>query len=110
MATGGGVVLRAENWGAMQHGIVVRLEANTELLAKRVVAQGKGSRPLLTDDGQQAGDEVAATRARLDDILASREHLYGNADISVSVEGQASDPYGAPTAVVVYRCVWPGNG
>lgn len=104
MATGGGVVLRPENWGAMQHGVVVRLTAPTDLLAKRVVAQGKGTRPLLADaEGQGPEAEVDATRARLDGILADREHLYGNADITVSVEGQASDPQGAPAAVVVYR-------
>lgn len=106
MATGGGVVLRPENWGAMQHGVVVRLTASTELLAKRVVTQGKGTRPLLAGDVQHtdAMDEVEATRSRLDGILADREHLYANADVTVSVEGQAADPQGAPTAVVVYRC------
>lgn len=104
VATGGGVVLRPENWGAMQHGVVVRLTAPTELLAKRVMAQGKGTRPLLAgEDGNGPDAEIEATRARLDGILADREHLYANADVTVSVEGQAADPQGAPTAVVVYR-------
>jgi hypothetical protein len=85
--------------------VVVRLTASTDLLAKRVVAQGKGTRPLLADGADGAVDEVEATRSRLDGILSDREHLYANADVTVSVEGQAADPQGAPTAVVVYRYV-----
>ena len=50
VSTGGGIVLRNENWSMMSHAVVVWLHGDTSLLARRVVADGKASRPLLADE------------------------------------------------------------
>ena len=49
VATGGGAVVRRKNWGFMQHGVVIWLDASPELLASHVVGQAGGtkSRPLI---------------------------------------------------------------
>eukprot|EP01018_Ginkgo_biloba_P015389 Gb_29792 [translate_table: standard] len=47
VATGGGAVVRPENWKYMGHGITVWLDVPLEALAMRVVAVGTESRPLL---------------------------------------------------------------
>lgn len=102
VATGGGAVLRRENWGAMQQAVVVWLQGPPHLLATRVVAQGRGSRPLLAGGEEQ--DKHSATTEKLDGILSKRRELYRSADIHVSIEGLAKDKdLGAPSAVVVYR-------
>ena len=47
VSTGGGVVLKRENWGLMQHGIVVWLSGDPTLLAARAMRDDLSSRPLL---------------------------------------------------------------
>ncbi len=51
IATGGGAVLRPENWGYMQLGIVCWLNGDVELLARRVARDGIEKRPLLYAGG-----------------------------------------------------------
>ena len=50
VSTGGGIVLRNENWSMMSHAVVIWLHGETGLLARRVVADGRESRPLLADE------------------------------------------------------------
>ena len=47
ISTGGGVVERRKNWGYMQHGIVVWLNGQPELLARRACQDDQNDRPLL---------------------------------------------------------------
>lgn len=52
VSTGGGIVERNDNWSMMSHAIIIWLHGDTPLLARRVVADGRASRPLLKDDPQ----------------------------------------------------------
>lgn len=47
VATGGGAVVRPENWGYLHHGIVVWLTGTPELLARRALRDGVAQRPML---------------------------------------------------------------
>lgn len=75
VATGGGIVLRRENWGYLRHGVVVWLEVAVEQLYARV--KDDNSRPLLQDPDPMA---------KLQSILESRLSLYAQADVRVGVE------------------------
>lgn len=75
VATGGGVVLRKENWGKLQTGIVVYLEAPVDVLVERL--KKDTTRPLLAD-----ADDLAE---RVSSILNARRYLYEQADVTVSI-------------------------
>ena len=51
VSTGGGAVVRQQNWGYMQHGVVVWLRGEPELLARRALRDGIASRPMLAQGG-----------------------------------------------------------
>lgn len=77
VATGGGVVNRSENWGHMQQGVVVWLEAPAALLLERLQADPT-PRPLMA---------ASDPRARLEALLAERSPLYSQADLTISQDG-----------------------
>ncbi|OAE22865.1 hypothetical protein AXG93_4139s1080 [Marchantia polymorpha subsp. ruderalis] len=84
VATGGGAVVRPENWSYLRHGITVWLDVPVDSLAERVVAVGCHSRPLL---GVQAHDSAyKQALERLTHILQERADFYASADAVVSVE------------------------
>jgi len=78
VATGGGVVLRPENWGQMRQGVVVWLDAPEELLLQRLAADPT-PRPLM------AAEDPAA---RLRELLAQRRPLYAQADLQIVQDGR----------------------
>ena len=82
VATGGGAVLRRENWGLMHHAVVVWLDGPAPLLAARAAADGVASRPLLADAGDDATARVAS-------ILAERRDMYAQADVRVPLTATA---------------------
>jgi shikimate kinase len=88
VATGGGVVTRPENWGHMHQGVVVWLDAPTELLLQRLGVDPT-PRPLM-----QAADPAA----RLETLLAERRPLYAQADLTIL---QAGEPPEAVAAQVL---------
>ena len=51
VSTGGGAVVRQQNWGYMHHGVVVWLSGEPELLARRALRDGISSRPMLAQGG-----------------------------------------------------------
>ncbi|CAN8073276.1 unnamed protein product [Agarophyton chilense] len=79
VATGGGAVLRKENWGKLQTGIVIYLETPVDVLKDRLLSDNQ--RPLLKNT------EGVTLRDRIRDILEERRHLYSQADVTVHVEG-----------------------
>lgn len=76
VATGGGAVLRKPNWGKMQTGIVVYLEAPVDVLVERL--RHDTSRPLLAD--------AEDLRERISSILDQRRNLYEQADVAVHIK------------------------
>lgn len=79
LATGGGIVLREENWMEMRRlGTTVFIDVAPEVLKFRLTVT-KRKRPLL---------EVPDWEQKFDDILASRRPLYERADIVVRVSDE----------------------
>lgn len=104
VATGGGAVIKPENWGYMHLGIVCWLNGDVDLLARRVAKDGIEKRPLLYSDGVTEENVMEKTREKLSGLMADRRKFYENADVIVSLEGYEEDvERGAPTAVVMYR-------
>ena len=75
IATGGGIVLKKENWGYLRQGLVVWLDAPIELLVKRLSEDT--TRPLLqqTDITQ-----------KLSSLLEARQSLYAEADLHIKIK------------------------
>ncbi|CAL8469084.1 g8625 [Coccomyxa elongata] len=108
VSTGGGAVMREENWGYMSQGVVIWLTGPAELLSRRALQDGTKSRPLLSasSSGSTEGrDEYAATLAKVTRILSEREHLYARADLHIPLGVSPQDPgeRGATPADVAYR-------
>ncbi len=74
VATGGGIVLRRENWSYLHHGLVVWLDVAVEILYNRL-AEDK-TRPLL-----QQGDPQTKLRS----LLEQRQPLYAQADLQITI-------------------------
>lgn len=72
IATGGGIVLRGENWSYLHHGLVVWLDVPVEQLYMRLAADT--TRPLL-----QAADPLGKLRS----LLEQRRSLYAQADLHI---------------------------
>jgi shikimate kinase len=89
VATGGGVVTRPVNWGHLHQGVVIWLDAPTELLLERLQADPT-PRPLL------ATEDPAA---RLEVLLQARRPLYAQADLRVEQHG-GDDPLAVAQRVV----------
>ncbi|MEB3826945.1 shikimate kinase [Phormidium sp. CCY1219] len=74
VATGGGIILKPQNWSYLQHGIVVWLDVPVEELYKRL--QGDSTRPLLKNP-----DPLGKLRS----LLEQRQALYAQADVRISI-------------------------
>ncbi|MBE9174432.1 shikimate kinase [Synechocystis salina LEGE 06155] len=80
IATGGGVVLRRQNWSYLHHGLVIWLDGPLELLLTRL--QGDEGRPLL---------QVENLEERLGDLITQRQPLYAQADLRFPLQAD-QDP------------------
>lgn len=74
IATGGGIVLKRENWSYLHHGLIVWLDAPIEVLLARLAADN--TRPLLQNP------DPAGT---LQQLLNQRQELYAQADLRISI-------------------------
>jgi shikimate kinase len=79
IATGGGIVLKPENWGYLRHGVVVWLDIPLAQLYQRL--QNDDSRPLLKHSDLEA---------RLNTLTTQRQHLYAQADVKITVQADES--------------------
>ena len=59
VSTGGGAVVKRQNWGYMQHGVVVWLTGSPELLSRRALRDGTASRPLLSQNNGETLQAVS---------------------------------------------------
>ncbi|HEY9800805.1 MAG TPA: shikimate kinase [Leptolyngbyaceae cyanobacterium] len=74
VATGGGIVLRRENWSYLHHGLIVWLDVPVDLLYARLAEDT--TRPLLQD---------ADPQGKLRSLLEQRTPLYSQADLRIPV-------------------------
>jgi shikimate kinase len=81
VATGGGVVTRPENWGQLQQGVVIWLDASDALLLERLSADPT-PRPLMQSDDPAE---------RLAELLRQRRPLYAQADLHIVQDGRSAD-------------------
>ncbi|MCC5634774.1 shikimate kinase [Nostoc sp. CHAB 5844] len=75
VATGGGIVMRRENWSYLRHGLIVWLDVPVELLYIRLAEDT--TRPLLQEPDPQA---------KLRSLLEQRQPLYAQADLHIMVQ------------------------
>nr|WP_175586777.1 shikimate kinase [Nostoc sp. UIC 10630] len=75
IATGGGIVLRRENWGYLHHGLIVWLDVPVELIYRRLAEDT--TRPLLQDTD---------LKGKLRSLLEQRTPLYSQADLHITVQ------------------------
>uniref|UniRef100_A0A6N2LIL1 shikimate kinase n=1 Tax=Salix viminalis TaxID=40686 RepID=A0A6N2LIL1_SALVM len=87
VSTGGGAVIRDENWMYMSKGISVWLDVPLEELAQRIAAVGTKSRPLLDNE---SGDAYTNAFRRLSTLFKKRHKAYENAKARVSLENIAA--------------------
>ncbi|XP_047323330.1 shikimate kinase, chloroplastic-like [Impatiens glandulifera] len=87
ISTGGGIVTRPINWKYMHKGISLWLDVPLEALARRIVAAGTKTRPLLH---QESGDIYLKTLTRLTNLMTERSESYENADVRISFENIAA--------------------
>ena len=80
VSTGGGIILRKENWGILRQGIVVWLDINQEVALERLKMQNN-VRPLL---------QGVDLKKKYIDIFNSRKELYSQADIRIQVEHEST--------------------
>jgi shikimate kinase len=81
VATGGGIILRQENWSYLHHGLIVWLDVPVELLLMRLAEDT--TRPLL-----QGSDRDLKVRS----LLEQRQALYAQADLQITVrEGETPE-------------------
>jgi shikimate kinase len=74
IATGGGIILKPENWGHLRTGVIVWLDVPVEVLHQRLIEDT--TRPLL-----QEGDLLE----RLQILDGSRRSLYAQADLQITI-------------------------
>ncbi|EFA69535.1 shikimate kinase [Cylindrospermopsis raciborskii S07] len=77
IATGGGIVLRRENWSYLHHGLIIWLDVPVEILLERL--KEDQTRPLLQDPD---------TQNKLRSLLDERYSLYSQADLHIEITQQ----------------------
>lgn len=97
IATGGGIVIRRENWSYLHHGVVVWLNAPTAVLKQRLA--GDMGRPLLQTNNWEG---------TLERLQQEREPLYSLADVQVKVAvDEGIDAIAARTLALVEARILP---
>jgi shikimate kinase len=95
VATGGGIVLKQQNWSYLQYGAVVWLDAPIDLLVERLT--GDRTRPLL---------QAADLRLKLETLLSQRQAHYAQADVRVEQQtGERPDAIATRTLEALRQIV-----
>ena len=77
IATGGGAVLKKENWGILRQGIVVWLDINKEIVLNRLNSKNN-IRPLL----------MGNIEIKYEEIFKTRKDIYAQADLRVEINDE----------------------
>lgn len=98
VATGGGAVLRDDNWLIMNRGLVIWIDVPVHELARRVVAQGVKSRPLVAGGTAAATAATAETAAEAAGATAQppADRQEGDEAVTEGVAGLNSQAAAAP--------------
>jgi shikimate kinase len=75
IATGGGIVLKPENWGFLRTGVIIWLDVSVEALHQRLLEDT--TRPLLQN---------ADLLERLQTLDSARRSIYAQADIHIPID------------------------
>ena len=79
VSTGGGVVLKKENWGILRQGIIVWLDINKEIVLSRLNQSKDNCRPLLKGN----------IGIKYEEIFATRKDIYSQADLRVEIYNES---------------------
>ena len=82
VATGGGVVMRPENWGILHQGIVIWINPSRECLSARLQSDRNHHRPLL---------DKKNLLSNLETLSNERYPLYQEADIEIIVDQETPE-------------------
>ena len=77
VSTGGGVVLKKENWGILRQGIIVWLDINKEIVLNRLNSKDN-IRPLLNGN----------IDIKYQEIFQARKDIYAQADLRVEINNE----------------------
>ena len=77
VSTGGGVVLKKENWGILRQGIIVWLDINKEIALNRLNSKDN-IRPLLKGN----------IEIKYEEIFQARKDIYAQADLRVEINNE----------------------
>ena len=78
VSTGGGVVLKKENWGFLRQGIVVWLDTKKEIVLNRFNQSKNDTRPLLKGNIYETYEK----------IFENRKDIYAQADLRVEINDE----------------------
>lgn len=94
IATGGGIVLKRENWGYLRHGVIVWLDVPVEQLHKRL--KHDTNRPLL---------QATNLSEKLSKLSSERQALYAQADIQITIGEETPEQVAARVmAAIAQEC------
>lgn len=75
ISTGGGIVLKPQNWSYLRYGLIIWLDAPVELLVTRLAEDN--TRPLLKEENLSL---------KLESLLEQRKSLYNQADLHILID------------------------
>ena len=78
VSTGGGVVLKKENWGVLRQGIVVWLDVKKDILLSRLKQSKDNTRPLLKEN----------INVKYEEIFETRKDFYAQADLRLEINNE----------------------
>ncbi len=81
VATGGGIVLKPENWGVLHQGIVIWLNPDLNQLTRRLKSE-VSKRPLLNKVDPETS---------LASLLKERKRFYSEADLNIKVQEETPE-------------------
>lgn len=76
ISTGGGIVVKRQNWSYLHYGLIIWLDAPVDLLAQRLAEDD--TRPLLRKEKN--------IELKLQSLLEQRQPLYSQADLHILIE------------------------
>lgn len=75
IATGGGIILKQENWSYLRHGMIIWLDTPVDILVERL--EKDQTRPLLKEQDLSQ---------KLTNLMEQRKSLYQLADLTINIE------------------------